>query len=101
MMQHYVKFKYVIFDSYTITFDWVFHVRKIFDWSEIVKDKIQQAEQNEQKANQKKWKKKNYQIMNRFEIYCIFTLEIFLEKISKIEFHFVKSVDMQLATNDW
>ena len=38
--------------------------------------------------------------MNRFEIYCIFTLDIFLEKISKIEFHFVKSVDMQLATND-
>ena len=32
--------------------------------------------------------------MNRFEIYCIFTLDIFLEKISKIEFHFVKSVDI-------
>ena len=57
-MQHFVKFKYVIFDMLTIMFDWVFRVRKIFDRSETLKDKTQQYEQKEQQANQKNERKK-------------------------------------------
>ena len=44
-----------------------FFVRKISDRRETLKGKIQQSEQ-------KKWKKKNYQTINWFEIYCIFIL---------------------------
>ena len=57
-MQHLVKFKSVIFDMQTIIFDWVFHVRKTFNQSETLKDKIQQSEQKEQQANQKNERKK-------------------------------------------
>ena len=37
---------------------------------------------------------------NGFKNYCIFISSCFLEKIFKKDFHFVKSVDMQFATND-
>ena len=42
-----VKFKYVIFDIYSIIFDWVFRLRKIFDGNEILEEKIQLSEQKE------------------------------------------------------
>ena len=46
-------------------------------------------------------KEKNYQTINYLRITVFSYYNFFLENISKKEFHFVKSVDMQLATNDW
>ena len=46
-------------------------------------------------------KEKNYQTINYLRITVFSYYNFFLENISKKEFHFVKSVDMQLATNEW
>ena len=45
-------------------------------------------------------KEKNYQTINYLRITVFSYCNFFLENMSKKEFHFVKSVDMQLATND-
>ena len=72
------NFKYVIFDIQPIIFDRVFHIRKIFDRSEILKEKLEQSEQKEPTNQTNKNEKKNYQTIFLksvvFEIYCIFTL---------------------------
>ena len=106
-MQHFVKFKYVIF-AYLAHYFWLScHVRTIFDRSEILKEKPQQSEQRE--ANKQTNKQKNVSnylleinfIWDLLYFHIITIITFSWKRVSMKEFHFVNSVDIQLVTDDW